>query len=88
MSDGHINDLIDKEAARENKIHHRADLARVAVLKREHRAVAFAVLNGSVCLGEVGVGYQLRIREHTQRRNIGKRALVAAVGDLHAAEQL
>ena len=87
MGDVEIEHLVDEQLAREEQIHHRADLAGVAVFEREDDAVNLAALHGVVRRGEVGVGDETRLREHTPRGDVGVRALHAAVGDLHPLHQ-
>lgn len=54
MGDVEIEHLVDEQLAREEQIHHRADLAGVAVFEREDDAVNLAALHGVVRRGEVG----------------------------------
>ena len=53
LHNGQVNDLIDVQTAGEDEVHDRADLAGVAVFKRENGTVILAALDRFICIREV-----------------------------------
>ena len=79
---------VDIERALEHQIHHLTDLAGIAVLDRQHTAVAFSPLHRLIRGSEITVRDQLAVGEDLLGGDVGISALDAAVGDLHAADDM
>ena len=79
---------VDIQRALEHQIHHLTDLAGVAVLDGQHTAVAFSPLHRLIRGAEIAVGDLLAVGEDLLGGDIGIRALDAAVGDLHATDDM
>ena len=83
MHNRQVEHLIYIQAAGEQKIHDRSDLAGGTVFQRQHRAVKLAALDCLIGVGKIREGHELGLREHTLCRHVGERALNAAVGHAH-----
>ena len=82
-----LDHAIDIQASGKHQIHHRADVAGIAVLDRQHRAIVFARFHGAIGFLKVARGKQLRIRKRALGGDMRKRALHAAVNHSHSLRQ-
>ena len=80
----HLDHLVDIERAVEHQVRHGSDLARGAVLERQHGHVGLPCLAGLVGLLETGTGHQFRAGVQTRGSDIGESAGDPAVGHAQA----